>query len=722
MHGHNNGSPRSRRVRRKVGAMGETALTRDEQAMIQQAIENSKLDTSTTTDQIGEIQVGPIFHPTVAEFADPLAYIAKIRAEAEQYGICKIVPPEGWNPPCMVDMNSSKRFETKRQIVNRLQEGITFEDGAKYDPHTYQMYASEQTKKWQKEHYPDGGMTLEALERDYWGIVETGGSGKVNFTAEYGNDIDCTNYWSGFPTSNRGRSMNGQDLESEKKKPEPEFGTPQYYEESWWNLNNISNTPGSVLRHIKVPINGVNVPWLYMGTLFSTFCWHNEDNYLYSINYHHKGAPKQWYGVPGTKKDADGLEKVFKNFLMQRMREAPDLLHHITTMFSPILLSKANIPVCKLAQFPGEFIVTFPRAFHGGFSYGPNIGEAVNFATPDWIAHGAAANERYRIFGRPSVFSHDRLTFTICQYLDEHSIESCDLLMQELSRVIQEEEMLRDRLEQNGIRNVTSQVTLPKNRVDKLDDVSADYDDKRLCHTCKHICFFSAIACRCNQSRVSCLRHSNWLCSCHNSQKFLLTWATTKEMRGVLDTVSQHHKQMCAEVPKEEEEEEEGWGGGGVEEDEQDEELDVEDLIRPIDPPEFREAKEAKDVKEEGEGSGGGQEAAAEKRKRDNLKAEGDWGEGEQLSLAQQNYVERVKNYVVSVEPAARREEVQGTLGPWPGAHGAHGAQGAQGGGIQDTIDLTLDDDEKSGGGVLGGLGANGVSSSYDALGPTSKI
>ena len=88
--------------------------------------------------------------------------------------------------------------------------------------------------------------------------------------------------------------------------------------------------------------------------------------------------------------------QVFKNFLMQRMRDAPDLLHHITTMFSPILLRKANIPVCKLVQFPGEFIVTFPRAFHGGFSYGPNIGEAVNFATPDWLSHGAAASERYR--------------------------------------------------------------------------------------------------------------------------------------------------------------------------------------------------------------------------------------------------------------------------------------------------------------------------------------
>ena len=287
-------------------------------------------------------------------------------------------------------------------------------------PLPIQSFASDQTKKWKEAHYPDRDMTLAELEKDYWSIVETG---KTEYVAEYGNDIDCTEYWSGFPLSTRGRSMNGTNVNTGEGLPEPEYGSEEYYRESWWNLNNISNTPGSVLRHVRVPINGVNVPWLYMGTLFSTFCWHNEDNYLYSINYHHKGSPKQWYGVPGTKEDADGLEKVFKNFLMQRMKEAPDLLHHITTMFSPILLRKAKIPVCKLVQFPGEFIVTFPRSFHGGFSYGPNIGEAVNFATPDWIQHGAAANERYRVFARPSVFSHDRLTFTICQYLEEHSIE-----------------------------------------------------------------------------------------------------------------------------------------------------------------------------------------------------------------------------------------------------------------------------------------------------------
>ena len=35
----------------------------------------------------------PTFYPNAQEFQQPLAYIAKIRSEAEKYGICKIKPP-----------------------------------------------------------------------------------------------------------------------------------------------------------------------------------------------------------------------------------------------------------------------------------------------------------------------------------------------------------------------------------------------------------------------------------------------------------------------------------------------------------------------------------------------------------------------------------------------------------------------------------------------------
>jgi histone demethylase JARID1 len=56
-----------------------------------------------------------------------------------------------------------------------------------------------------------------------------------------------------------------------------------------------------------------------------------------------------WYGVPGSKTDAEGLEKVFKSYLSMKMRDVPDLLHHITTMFSPRLLQNAGVSVQTFA-------------------------------------------------------------------------------------------------------------------------------------------------------------------------------------------------------------------------------------------------------------------------------------------------------------------------------------------------------------------------------------
>lgn len=466
------------------------------------------------------------------------------------------------------DLNINKRFSTKQQLLHRLQEGVSFGDGQEYNPSEYQQMASKFTKDYKVRNYPDHDIlsattnvlkddsrkvfTADNLEKDYWAIVETRNR---EIAVEYGNDINTDEFGSGFPLSERGRSVFGKVDRKKMTLPEPKFGTEDYYKETWWNTNNIPWAPDSVLRHVKVAINGINVPWMYYGSLFTTFCWHNEDNYLYSVNYHHKGAPKQWYGVPGTKKDADGLEKVFKNYLSMKMRDVPDLLHHITTMFSPRLLQNAEVPIYKLLQYEGEYVVTFPRAFHGGFSMGPNIGEAVNFATHDWISHGSDANERYRSFARPAVFSHDRLSFTMAHHLSEQqNYKNCRSLLKELERVVEEELRLRKNLIDTGVRDVSDQIELPENALDQLDEDSAEYDDKRLCHACKHVCFFSAVACVCSQSKVSCLRHSHYMCRCPVERRYLMVWSKEKELTSTLERVRGHCESL---KPK-------GWEESGI--------------------------------------------------------------------------------------------------------------------------------------------------------------
>jgi len=60
-------------------------------------------------------------------------------------------------------------------------------------------------------------------------------------------------------------------------------------EDAKWNLNSLH----SILNDgLTSKIQGVNTPYLYIGSWKTLFAWHKEDLDLGAINYLHFGKPK----------------------------------------------------------------------------------------------------------------------------------------------------------------------------------------------------------------------------------------------------------------------------------------------------------------------------------------------------------------------------------------------------------------------------------------------
>ncbi|KAL1921711.1 uncharacterized protein VTP21DRAFT_10353 [Calcarisporiella thermophila] len=152
-----------------------------------------------------------------------------------------------------------------------------------------------------------------------------------------------------------------------------------------WNMNNLDN----ILNRIHVNLPGVNTPYLYFGMWKATFAWHVEDMDLYSINYLHFGAPKQWYAIPAYHRDK--FERLMQNTFPQDYQLCSQFLRHKTFIVSPTFLAKSGVDSHRLVQHEGEFVVTFPRGYHAGYNLGFNCAESVNFALENWVEIGKEA-------------------------------------------------------------------------------------------------------------------------------------------------------------------------------------------------------------------------------------------------------------------------------------------------------------------------------------------
>ncbi|KAG1360619.1 lysine-specific demethylase JMJ706 [Cocos nucifera] len=339
-------------------------------------------------DWIDEIPECPVFYPTKEEFEDPLIYLQKIAPLASKFGICKIISPLNASVPAgavLMKESAGFKFTTRVQPLRLAEwdakDKITFSmSGINY---TFREFEKLANNVFARRYSSSGGLPAKYLEEDFWHEIANGKTQSV----EYASDIDGSAF-SSSPSDQLGKSK--------------------------WNLKRFSRLPNSVLRLLGEAIPGVTDPMLYIGMLFSMFAWHVEDHYLYSISYNHCGASKTWYGVPGHA--ASNFEKVVRKhvyaceILYTDGDDAVfDTLFGKTTMFPPNILLEHDVPVYRAVQRPGEFIITFPRAYHAGFSHGFNCAEAVNFAIGDWFPFGSVASQRYALLNRTPLLPYEEL-------------------------------------------------------------------------------------------------------------------------------------------------------------------------------------------------------------------------------------------------------------------------------------------------------------------------
>lgn len=310
--------------------------------------------TVETPEWLRNLPVAPVFRPTAAEFADPIAYILKIEAEASRYGICKIVPPLA--PPAREatlerlkasfaanaaaggGTASAPTFPTRLQQVGfsaknrRPASRRVWESGERYTLEAFRAKARD--IELPRHAVPPKQATQLQLEALFWGACAA-----RPFNVEYGNDMPG----SGFA------ALEELDLDLDLESTGGNAAlAARDVGETEWNMRLAPRARGSLLRAMRRDVAGVTSPMLYVAMLYSWFAWHVEDHELHSLNYLHFGKSKTWYGVPRDAMLAfEDAVRVHGYADDLNAIMAFETLNEKTTVLSPEVLLSAGVPCCR---------------------------------------------------------------------------------------------------------------------------------------------------------------------------------------------------------------------------------------------------------------------------------------------------------------------------------------------------------------------------------------
>lgn len=289
-----------------------------------------------------------IFRPTEDEFKNFSGYLESVEATgAHRAGLAKIIPPEGWHPrrsgyDSILDLVIPAPIS---QVVTG-RKGLYSQINIQQKPMRVREFKKlAESKKYMSPIHFD----YAELERKYWKNISYN-------PPIYGADVSGSIYDPGVK----------------------EF-----------NIQHLNTILDLVKEEYDIQIEGVNTAYLYFGMWKTTFAWHTEDMDLYSINYLHFGSPKSWYVIPPE--HGRRFERLASGFFSENYQRCHSFLRHKMTIISPQILKEYSIPYLKITQEPGEFMITFPYAYHSGFNHGFNCAESTNFALPRWVEYGKRA-------------------------------------------------------------------------------------------------------------------------------------------------------------------------------------------------------------------------------------------------------------------------------------------------------------------------------------------
>lgn len=140
-----------------------------------EAIRNSLVQKKNINQGIELIEEMPVFHPTEEEFKDPLVYIEKVYLEegGREAGCIKIVPPASFKPPFAFNTRSEKRLHTRKQVLQKLSQGLPFTHNKEgYTFKEFEAMATQNEAGDANIDWADDDEVYRNIEKSYWDLVE----------------------------------------------------------------------------------------------------------------------------------------------------------------------------------------------------------------------------------------------------------------------------------------------------------------------------------------------------------------------------------------------------------------------------------------------------------------------------------------------------------------------------------------------------------------------